>query len=209
MSSVSSVALPQQRTSLIALKAAVAAFAVTSAALAALYYQASRELETERATVASLQLEIAREVAHAAELKSDLNAARSDAQALTHRSAQLSSEVQNKDKALAVEKSKAESAQAALEQEKARLPAMPLRIEMRRSAVGRGLVAMMTNTSALHLQVVMTAFNPTTGAQIDRSFQIAPGKKVEFGHLEGIQFASGDQVSLRSAGFEEIHYVVP
>jgi uncharacterized membrane-anchored protein YhcB (DUF1043 family) len=204
MSSVPSVALPQQRTSLTALKVAVAAFAVTSATLAALYYQTTRDLEAQRATVASLQLEIAKEVAHAAELKSDLNAARSDAQALTNRSAQLSSEVQSKDKALA-----AESVQAALDQEKARLPAVPVRVEVRRSAVGRGLVAMMTNTSALHLQLVMTTLNPTTGAQSERSFQIAPGKKVEFGHLEGIRFASGDQVSLRSAGFEEIHYVVP
>lgn len=209
MSSVPSVALPQQRTSLTALKVAVAAFAVTSATLAALYYQTTRDLEAQRATVASLQLEIAKEVAHAAELKSDLNAARSDAQALTNRSAQLSSEVQSKDKALAAEKSKAESVQAALDQEKARLPAVPVRVEVRRSAVGRGLVAMMTNTSALHLQLVMTTLNPTTGAQSERSFQIAPGKKVEFGHLEGIRFASGDQVSLRSAGFEEIHYVVP
>jgi hypothetical protein len=99
--------------------------------------------------------------------------------------------------------------QAALDQEKARLPAVPVRVEVRRSAVGRGLVAMMTNTSALHLQLAMATLNPTTGAQSERSFQIAPGKKVEFGHLEGIQFASGDQVSLRSAGFEEIHYVVP
>lgn len=209
MSSVPSVALPEQHTSLTVLRVAVAALAVASAILAALYYQTTRDLETQRATVASLQLEIAKEVAHAAELKSDLNAARGDAQALTNRSAQLSSEVQSKDKALAAEKSKAEAAQAALDQEKARLPAVPVRVEVRRSAVGRGLVAMMTNTSALQLQLVMATVNPTTGARSERTFQIAPGKKVEFGHLEGIQFASGDQVSLRSAGFEEIHYVVP
>jgi hypothetical protein len=51
--------------------------------------------------------------------------------------------------------------------------------------------------------------NPTTQVVNQRSFQVAPGKKVEIGHLEGVQFASGDQVRLQSAGFEEMHYTVP
>jgi uncharacterized membrane-anchored protein YhcB (DUF1043 family) len=208
MSARASVIQPQQRTSPVALKVAVAAFTVTSVALAALYYQATRDIETQKATVASLQLELAKEVARAAELKSDLNAARTDAQTQATKSAQLTSEVENKEQALAAEKSKAESVQAALDQEKARLPPVPVRIEMRRSAVGRGLVAMFTNTSAMQLSVMMATRNPTTGAVKDGTFQIAPGRKVEVGYLEGVQFASGDQVRLRSAGFEELHYTV-
>jgi hypothetical protein len=208
MRSESSVALSQQRASSTALKAAVAALAVTSVALAALYYQANRDIETQKATVAGLQLELAKEVARAAELKSDLNAARTDAQTQATKSAQLSSEVESKEQALAAEKTKAESVQAALDQEKARLPPVPVRIEMRRSAVGRGLVAMFTNTSAMQLSVLMATRNPTTEVVKEKPFQVAPGRKVEVGYLEGVQFASGDQIRLRSAGFEELRYTV-
>jgi hypothetical protein len=116
--------------------------------------------------------------------------------------------VEGKEQALAAERFKAESVQAALDQEKARMPAVPVRIEMRRSAMGRGLVAMFTNTSAKQLTVVMASRNPTTEAVKEQTFQIAPGRKVEVGYLEGVQFASGDQVRLRSAGFEELHYTV-
>jgi len=208
MSSQASVIQPQQRTSPVALKVIVAALVVTSVALASLYYQAARDIETQKATVAGLQLELAKEVARAAELKSDLNAARTDAQTQATKSAQLSSEVESKERALAAEKSKAESVQAALDQEKARLPSVPVRIEMRRSAVGRGLVAMLTNTSAMQLSLMMATRNPTTEVVKEKSFQVGPGRKVEIGYLEGVQFASGDQILLRSAGFEELHYTV-
>ncbi|MGJ7915453.1 hypothetical protein ACI48D_08250 [Massilia sp. LXY-6] len=208
MSSEAFVIQPQQRPVPAALKAAVTALAVTSVVLGALYYQATRDIETQKATVAGLQLELAKEVARAAELKSDLNAARTDAQTQATKSAQLSSEVQSKEQALAAEKSKAESVQAALDQEKSRLPPVPFRIEMRRSTVGRGLVAMLTNTSAMQLSVIMTTRNPTTEAEKEKSLQVAPGRKVEIGHLEGVQFASGDQIRLRSSGFEELHYTV-
>jgi seryl-tRNA synthetase len=208
MTSQSTLPLSQPPASSVAWKAAVAILAVTSFVLAALYYQATHDLDAQKATVASLQLEIAKEVARAAELKTDLNAARTDAQTLLAKSAELSSEVESKEQALAEEKSKAESVQAALEQEKSRLPAVPVRIEMRRSAMGRGLVAMFTNTSAMQLPVMMATRNPTTEAVNQKSFQVAPGKTVEIGYLEGIQFASGDQVRVRSAGFEELRYTV-
>jgi len=208
MTSQSTLPLSQPPASSVAWKAAVAILSVTSFVLAALYYQANHDLDAQKATVASLQLEIAKEVARAAELKTDLNAARTDAQTLLAKSAELSSEVESKEQALAEEKSRAESVQAALEQEKSRLPAVPVRIEMRRSAMGRGLVAMFTNTSAMQLPVIMATRNPTTEAVNQKSFQVASGKTVEIGYLEGIQFASGDQVRVRSAGFEELRYTV-
>jgi cell division protein FtsB len=206
----------QRSTLTVVLWIVVAALAITSITLAALYYQATRDLEAQNAKVAALRLEIAKEVARAAELKSDLNASRTDAQTLVAKSAQLSSEIDSKEHALAAErnnveaeKSKAESVQAALNQEKSRLPAVPVRIEMRRSVAGRGLVAMFTNTSAMQLSVVMGTLNPTTKAFTKQALQIAPGKKVEIGYLEGVQFASGDEIRMRSAGFEEIRYNVP
>jgi hypothetical protein len=208
MSSQASVIQPVQRTSPVALRIAVAALAVTSVALAALYYQAARDIEIQKATVAGLQVELAKEVGRAAELKADLNVARTDAQTQATKSAQLKSEVEGKEQALAAERAKAEAVQAALDQEKARLPPVPVRIEMRRSAVGRGLVAMFTNTSAMQLSILMATRNPTTQVVNQKSLQVPPGGKVEIGYLEGVQFASGDQVLLRSAGFEDLRYTV-
>lgn len=194
----------------------IAVLVILSASLAWLYNQATRDVEAQKVSVSALQLEIAKEVARSAELKSDLNASRTDAQTLAAKSAQLSSEVDSKEQALAAErenveaeKSKVDSVQAALDQEKSRLPAVPVRIEMRPSLAGRGLVAIFTNTSALQLSVVMGTRNPTTQAIVRKSLQIAPGKKVEIGYLEGVQFASGDEIRMRSAGFEEISYNVP
>jgi hypothetical protein len=67
---------------------------------------------------------------------------------------------------------------------------------------------MFTNTSAMQLSVLMATRNPTTEVVKEKSFQVPPGRKVEVGYLEGVQFASGDQVRIRSAGFEELHYTV-
>lgn len=104
-----------------------------------------------------------------AELKRDLNVSRSDAQTLAAKTVELSSEVERKKQdleaerlSLEFEKSKNESAEASLAQEIARLPPVPVRIEIRKSVVGRGLVAMFTNTSAMHLSLVMGTRNPTT-----------------------------------------------
>lgn len=187
---------------------AVAVLAITTVTLAVLYGQGSHDLETQKAAVAALQMDNAKEASHAAELKSDLNAARTDAQTLATKSAQLKSEVESKEQDLAVEKAKAESTQAQLEQEKARLPAVPVRIQMRPSAMGRGLVAMFTNTSARQLSLLMATRNPTTQAVKQLSLQVAPGTKVEIGFQEGVQFASGDQLMLRSAGYEDLRYSV-
>ena len=192
----------------IVLMVAAAVLTTATVALAILYGQARHDLEAHKATIAALQMEIAKEAAHAAELKSDLSAARTDAQTLVTKSALLKSEVESKEQALTAEKSKAESVQAALDQEKAKLPAVPVRIQMRPSAMGRGLVAMFTNTSARHLPLIMATRNPTTQAVKQISLQVAPGVKVEIGYREGIQFASGDQVMLRSAGFEDLRYTV-
>ena len=201
-------AIQQHATPLVA-KVAIGALALTTLVLGALYVQANRDIDSQKESVAGLQLALAREAAHAAELKSDLNASRADARTYAATSARLSAEVERKEQVLAAEKSKVESTQAALEQEKARLPPVPVRIETRRSIAGRGLVAMFTNTSALQLSVVIATRNPTSGAENEMSHQIAPGRKLEIGHLERVQFASGDQIRLRSSGFEELHYTVP
>jgi septal ring factor EnvC (AmiA/AmiB activator) len=186
-----------------------AVLALVAIAFAFMYFQTSQNLEAQKSAVAALQMDIAKEASHSAELKSDLNAARTDAQTLAAMSAQLKSEVERKEQDLAAEKSKSESVQSLLDQEKAKLPPVPVRIQMRTSAMGRGLVAMFTNTSARQLSLLMATRNPTTHAIKQLSFQAAPGAKVEIGFVEGVQFASGDQVRLRSAGYEDVPYTVP
>jgi septal ring factor EnvC (AmiA/AmiB activator) len=200
-----------------------AIFAIAVAAFAFLYFQANRDLDGQKASVAALQTELAgqkasvaavqtelaKEAARAAELKSDLNSVRTTAQSLADKSAQLQSDILSKEQALAQEKSRAESAQTALEREKARPPAVPIRVEMRRSAMGGGLVAMLSNTSARQLPLLVATQNPTTRATKRFTRQVAPGRKIELGHQEGWAFASGDRVLLRSAGFEDLQYTVP
>jgi len=186
-----------------------AVLAIAAAAFAFLYVQANRDIETQKTSVAALQTELAKEVARAAELKSDLNATRTAAQSLAEKSTQLQSAILSKEQALAQEKAKAESVQAALDKEKSRLPAVPVRIEMRRSAMGRGLVATLSNTSAKQLPLLVATHNPTTKATQQFSLQVAPGLKKEIGYQEGWAFASGDRLILRSSGFEDIQYTVP
>lgn len=187
---------------------AVTILSISTVTFGVLYAQASHEIDTQKAAMGALQANIATEASHAAELTSNLTAARTNAQILAIQSAQLASEVKNKQQDLAAATAKAESTQEQLEQEKARLPAVPVRIQMRPSAMGRGLVAMFTNTSARHLSLLMESRNPTTEATKQLSLQVAPGLKVEIGYREGVQFASGDEVVLRSAGYEDLGYIV-
>ena len=55
----------------------------------------------------------------------------------------------------------------------------------------------------------MAVRNPTTGSVKQLSKQVAPGAKLEIGFQEGWQFASSDQMRVRSAGFEDFAYTVP
>ena len=86
---------------------------------------------------------------------------------------------------------------------------IPVRIEFRKSRLGRGLVGVFSNMSAKQLPVIVEVRNPTTSQSTEFSIQIASGSHTELGHLEGWQFASGDQVKLRSAGYEPIEAIAP
>lgn len=192
-----------------------AIFAIAATIFVYLYFQANRDIEALKTSIATLQTELiagksdlAKEAARAAELKSDLNASRTDAQTLAAKSTQLQSEVQSKEQDLAQEKSKVESVQAALEKEKTKLPNSPVNVEMRRSKMKRGLVAILTNNSSKQLPLLVETFNPTTQTMKKFTLQIAPAGKVELGYQEGWQFASGDRIKLQSDGFEALLYTV-
>jgi uncharacterized membrane-anchored protein YhcB (DUF1043 family) len=202
MSSESTAATPARSPVFVASVIVNGVLAVGLVIVAALYFQATTELAATKA-------ELAKEVARAAELKTDLNSARIELQSLAAQSTKLKSEMEAKEQVLAKEKSRAESATTALEREKARLPAVPVRVEFRRSAMGRGLVGIFSNYSSKQLPVVIALHNPTTGLRKQLSIQIAPGSRAELGYLEGWQFASGDQVAIGSAGHEALRVTVP
>lgn len=202
MSSESSAATPTRSPAFSASLIANGVLAVGLILFAVLYFQATTDL-------AGAKAELAKEAARAAELKSDLNTARTENQSLAAQATKLKSEVEAKEQVLAAEKSRAESATTALEREKARPPAVPVRVEFRRSAVGRGLVGIFSNYSSKQLPVVIALHNPTTGQRKQFSIQIAPGSRAEVGHLEGWQFASGDQVAIGSADHEVLRVTVP
>lgn len=114
MSSESTAATPARSPVFVASVIANGVLTVGLVIVAALYFQATTELAATKA-------ELAKEVARAAELKTDLNSARTELQSLAAQSTKLKSEMEAKEQVLAKEKSRAESATAALEREKARL----------------------------------------------------------------------------------------
>jgi uncharacterized protein YoxC len=180
------------------------------------YLQTARDLEVSKSTVNAQQIEISgikaqlsMESSRAAELKTDLNATRADVQSLTKQSTELKSANDAKELALSEEKNRTEVVQSALEKEKNRLPIIPVRIEFRTSAMKKGLVGVFTNYSSKQLTIMMALRNTTTGQTKQIQTQIAPAAKLEIGHLEGWQFASGDQIIIGSAGYESSRSVAP
>jgi uncharacterized protein YoxC len=184
--------------------------------LASVRAEAAKEGAEHKETVAALRNElagakadIATEASRAAELKTDLNTANGAVQALSEKSAALTSAVQAREAALNAERFKAASAEAALDREKARLPPVPIRVGMRRAMLGNGLIGVFTNLSGKQLPVIVALRNPTTGAGKRLSIQVSPGGRSEIGSGEGWSFASGDQIGLVSAGFEPLRVTVP
>lgn len=88
-------------------------------------------------------------------------------------------------------------------------PAMPITVHFRTSFLGRGIVAVIQNTSERHLTVVMNLRNPTLARLRRFTLEIPPRSSEDFGHLEGWQFASGDELMLFHNDFNALRVVVP
>lgn len=88
-------------------------------------------------------------------------------------------------------------------------PAMPVTVHFRTSFLGRGIVAVIENTSDRHLTVVMNLRNPTLARLRRFTLEIPPHGSEDFGHLEGWQFASGDELVLFHNDFNALRVVVP
>jgi hypothetical protein len=88
-------------------------------------------------------------------------------------------------------------------------PAMPVVVSFRASFLGKGLVAVLENSSERYLTVVLTVRNPTLANARRFTLKLDPKSRESFGHLEGWQFASGDELALYHDDFNPLKLVVP
>lgn len=88
-------------------------------------------------------------------------------------------------------------------------PALPVVVGFRSSMLGKGLVAVIENTSDRFLTVVLSVRNPTLSVAKRFKLDLNPRSSTDFGHLEGWQFASGDEVGLFSDEFGALRLMVP
>jgi len=88
-------------------------------------------------------------------------------------------------------------------------PALPVVVNFRSSMLGQGLVAVIENTSDRYLTVVLNVRNPTLSTVKRFKLDLNPKSSTDFGHLEGWQFASGDEVGLFNDEFGALRITVP
>jgi hypothetical protein len=88
-------------------------------------------------------------------------------------------------------------------------PAMPVVVNFRSSIWGKGLVAVIENTSDRYLTVVLSVRNPTLSTFKRFKLELDPKSDTDFGHLEGWQFASGDEVGIFNDEFSALKITVP
>jgi len=88
-------------------------------------------------------------------------------------------------------------------------PALPVVVGFRSSMLGKGLVALIENTSDRYLTVVLAVRNPTLSTAKRFKLELEPKSSTDFGHLEGWQFASGDEVGLFNDEFGALRITVP
>lgn len=88
-------------------------------------------------------------------------------------------------------------------------PALPVVVGFRASMLGKGLVAEIENTSDRFLTVTLTVRNPTLSTANRFTLELTPGARSDFGHLEGWQFASGDELGLYHDDFGSLRLSVP
>ena len=88
-------------------------------------------------------------------------------------------------------------------------PALPVVVGFRSSMLGRGLVAIIENTSDRYLTVLLAVRNPSLSTVKRFSVKLDPRSSTEFGHLEGWEFSSGDEVGLYNDEFGALRLTVP
>jgi len=88
-------------------------------------------------------------------------------------------------------------------------PALPVVVSFRSSILGKGLVAVIENTSDRYLSVVLSVRNPGRSTARRFKLELNPKSSTDFGHLEGWQFAPGDELGLFNDAFGALRLTAP
>jgi hypothetical protein len=88
-------------------------------------------------------------------------------------------------------------------------PVLPAVVSFRSSMLGKGLVAVIENHSDRYLSVVLGVRNPVQSTSRRFTLELDPRSTTEFGHFEGWQFASGDEMELIHDEFVALRLIVP
>lgn len=88
-------------------------------------------------------------------------------------------------------------------------PSLPVVVNFRSSILGKGLVAVVENHSDRYLTVVLSVRNPTLSVARRFTLDLDPQSKTDFGHIEGWQFVSGDELALFNDEFRALRLTVP
>jgi hypothetical protein len=88
-------------------------------------------------------------------------------------------------------------------------PTLPVVVGFRSSILGKGLVAVIENTSDRYLTVLLVVRNPALSTSKRFKLELEPRSSTDFGHFEGWQFASGDEVGLFNDEFSGLRLNVP
>ncbi|NWG39693.1 MAG: hypothetical protein HXY27_06985 [Hydrogenophilaceae bacterium] len=88
-------------------------------------------------------------------------------------------------------------------------PELPVMLHFRKSFWGKGLVAVFENTSNQYLTLVLSVRNPTLATAKRFTIQLKGEDDLDFGHDDGWQFASGDEVSIYHSNYKSLKAVVP
>lgn len=88
-------------------------------------------------------------------------------------------------------------------------PSLPVAVNFRSSILGKGLVAVIENHSDRYLTVVLSVRNPTLSVSRRFKLDLDPHSKADFGHMEGWQFVSGDELAVFNDEFKPLRLSVP
>lgn len=88
-------------------------------------------------------------------------------------------------------------------------PELPVTLHFRKSFWGKGLVAEIENTSDQFLTLILTVRNPTLSSAKRFKIELKGKDDLDFGHDDGWQFASGDEVGLHHNDFKALRMIVP
>jgi len=104
---------------------------------------------------------------------------------------------------------RATQSESALTAQLSKRPDVPVRLALRTSTLGKGKVVMFRNMLRQPLSVAATFRN--SNLNLEKSFRLdfGPDEEKQFGHLEGWQFETGDEITLVNQQFETKRIRVP